>query len=200
MSNTNGAREDRSSRAGDTLIIHRFEPVSVANGPGRRAVLWVQGCGLGCPGCFNPETHAFDAGERWTSAEAVERVLAVKGIEGLTISGGEPAYQHRALATMLEELRAKRSLSVLVFSGLTWEELQRVPGIDRFLGLIDVLIAGRYDQTKRIAGGLIGSANKTVHYLTDRYTPEDLARVPQAEVIVDTNGEIRLSGIDPLEW
>jgi anaerobic ribonucleoside-triphosphate reductase activating protein len=89
---------------------------------------------------------------------------------------------------------------VLVFSGLTWEELQRVPGIEHFLGLIDVLIAGRYDQTRRIAGGLIGSNNKTVHYLTDRYTTEDLAHVPQAEVIVDTNGEIRLSGIDPLEW
>lgn len=199
MSENNRARAENSARA-SYLQIHRFEPVSVANGPGRRAVLWVQGCGLGCPGCFNPETHAFDAGERWTPTEAVERVLAVKGIEGLTISGGEPAYQHRALAAMLEELRVKSSLSVLVFSGLTWEELQRVPGIEHFLGLIDVLIAGRYDETQRIAGGLIGSANKTVHYLTDRYTPENLARVPQAEVIVDTNGEIRLSGIDPLEW
>ena len=114
--------------------------------------------------------------------------------------GGEPAYQHRALAAMLEELRAKSGLSVLVFSGLTWEELERVPAIKRFLSMIDVLIAGRYDENQRIAGGLIGSANKTVHYLSDRYTPEDLARVPQAEVIVDTNGEIRLSGIDPLEW
>ena len=199
MSDINNARADRSARA-NGLQIHRFEPVSVANGPGRRAVLWVQGCGLGCPGCFNPETHSFDAGERWTPSEAVERVLAVKDIEGLTISGGEPAYQHRALAAMLEELRAKSGLSVLVFSGLTWEELQRVPGIEPFLSLVDVLIAGRYDHAQRIAGGLIGSANKTVHYLSDRYTPEDLARVPQAEVIVDTNGEIRLSGIDPLEW
>ena len=75
-----------------------------------------------------------------------------------------------------------------------------MPGIERFLGLIDLLIAGRYVQSQRIAGGLIGSANKTVHYLTERYTSEDLAHVPQAEVIVDTNGEIRLSGIDPLEW
>ena len=199
MSDNNPARSDRPDRA-SILQIHRFEPVSVANGPGRRAVLWVQGCGLGCPGCFNPETHAFDAGERWAPSEAVERVLAVNGIEGLTISGGEPAYQHRALATMLEEMRSKSSLSVLVFSGLTWEELQRVPGIERFLSQIDVLIDGRYDQTRRIAGGLIGSSNKTVHYLTDRYTPEDLARVPQAEVILGPDGEIRLSGIDPLEW
>ena len=42
------------------LRLHHFLPVSQVNGPGRRAVVWVQGCTLGCPGCFNPETH--DAG------------------------------------------------------------------------------------------------------------------------------------------
>ncbi len=26
---------------------------SRANGPGVRAVIWVQGCTIGCPGCYN---------------------------------------------------------------------------------------------------------------------------------------------------
>ncbi|NJO00209.1 MAG: 4Fe-4S cluster-binding domain-containing protein, partial [Anaerolineales bacterium] len=38
------------------LRLHQFLPQSRVNGPGLRAVLWVQGCSLGCPGCFNPQT------------------------------------------------------------------------------------------------------------------------------------------------
>ena len=30
---------------------------SRANGPGVRAVIWVQGCTIGCPGCYNNFTH-----------------------------------------------------------------------------------------------------------------------------------------------
>ena len=39
------------------IRLHAFEPASRANGPGPRAAVWFQGCTLGCPGCFNPDTH-----------------------------------------------------------------------------------------------------------------------------------------------
>jgi anaerobic ribonucleoside-triphosphate reductase activating protein len=65
---------------------------------------------------------------------------------------------------------------------------------------VDVLLAGRYDASQRVADGLIGSANKTVHFLTGRYNMADLESVPQAEVILNADGEIILSGIDPLNW
>ena len=42
--------------------IHAIEPRSRANGPGVRFVVWLQGCTLGCPGCFNPSTHAAAGG------------------------------------------------------------------------------------------------------------------------------------------
>ena len=63
-----------------------------------------------------------------------------------------------------------------------------------------MLIAGRYDRTRRRARGLVGSANKTVHLLTPRYTLDDLDSVPGAEVWLDEGGEVVLSGIDPLRW
>jgi anaerobic ribonucleoside-triphosphate reductase activating protein len=185
----------------NSLRLHRYEPASRANGPGLRAVVWVQGCALGCPGCFNPQSHAFDAGERWPVERLAEQILAGKDrLEGLTISGGEPAHQHRALARLLGLVRPASDLSVVVFSGYSLEELHRLPGSQAFLDGIDVLIAGRYEAARRVASGLIGSANKTVHLLTGRYTRADLARVPQAEVILSPEGEIILSGIDPLRW
>lgn len=183
------------------LRIHRFEPASRSNGPGKRAVLWVQGCALGCPGCFNPETHGFDGGQVQPVETVLEMILAVQdGLEGLTLSGGEPLHQHRALARLLKEVKAQTNLSVLVFTGYSWEEIQKLPRVEEFLAQVDVLIAGRYQADQRVAQGLIGSANKVVHCLTNRYTPEDLEQIPQAEVIITPDGEILLSGIDPLDW
>ena len=44
------------------IRLHAFESASRANGPGLRAVVWFQGCTLGCPGCFNPGTHNASGG------------------------------------------------------------------------------------------------------------------------------------------
>jgi anaerobic ribonucleoside-triphosphate reductase activating protein len=186
---------------GDTIRLHRFEPSSRVNGPGTRAVIWVQGCALGCPGCFNPETHDFQRGETWTVESLAREVIALQGkIEGLTISGGEPAHQHRPLARLLAQVREQNRLSVVVFSGYQMNELERIPRMGEFLAGVDVLIAGRYVESERVANGLIGSANKTIHFLTRRYSAKDLAEVPQAEVLLSPGGEIILSGIDPLRW
>ena len=187
------------------LNVHHFVPASRANGPGLRAVLWVQGCGLACPGCFNPETHSFQAGQRWTIKTAVERIVQANHLErgqleGLTLSGGEPLLQHRALAQVLKEVRAQSGLSVVVFSGYTRAEIEKMPGIAAFLQSVDVLIAGRYEAARRAAHGLVGSTNKEVVFLSERYQPADLTNVPEAEVIVSPDGEIILSGIDPLQW
>ena len=184
-----------------TIRMHRFEHASRANGPGERAVIWVQGCAFACPGCFNPETHAMRGGQLVPVDELVERILALGDrIEGITISGGEPLYQHRALARLVEGLRARSALSVLVFTGYDWDELQQLKGIQRFLSGVDVLIAGRYVADQRLASGLIGSRNKTLHFLSNRYTSRDLEQIPPAEVIISPDGEIRFSGIDPLQW
>ncbi len=185
----------------DVLRLHHFLPLSGVNGPGRRAVLWVQGCTLGCPGCFNPKTHAGERGETVTVDALLERIRGLEGqIEGITISGGEPLQQRRGLEKLLRRVRDESSLSVVVFSGYTWEEIQAMPRADELLGLIDVLLAGRYDQRQRVADGLLGSANKTIHLLSPRYSLADLDAIPQAEVIVGADGELFISGIDPLQW
>lgn len=184
-----------------TLRIHHIEPASRVNGPGQRAVIWLQGCAFACPGCFNPETHDMHGGELWAVEKLADHILEMQsGIEGITISGGEPLYQHRALARMLARVRAASSLSVVVFTGYTWIALNRLKGIAGVLNHVDVLLAGRYNASQRVAHGLLGSSNKTIHFLSGRYGPKDLEKVPEAEIILSPDGEIFLSGIDPLKW
>lgn len=181
------------------LAVHAFVPVSRANGPGRRAVVWVQGCTLGCPGCFNPETHPF-TGDRTPVDALVARISAAAvahHLDGLTVSGGEPFQQRRALAALLEHVRAETDLSVLVFTGYTTAELASLPGAADVLRHTDVLITGRYDARQRLATGLRGSSNKTVVCLTDRYTEADVDAVPEAEVVIDAHGDVVVSGIQP---
>jgi anaerobic ribonucleoside-triphosphate reductase activating protein len=181
------------------LRLHQFLPFSRANGPGARAVIWVQGCSLGCPGCFNPDTHSFANGELVPVDDLFQKIADLKdSIEGITISGGEPLQQCEPLALLLERIRGETSLSVLIFTGYTWEELLKRPGAERILSCTDVLIAGRYVQEQRIARGMRGSNNKTIHLLTNRYTMADLEAVPTTEIIITEKGDVILSGINPV--
>lgn len=191
----------------EVLRINCFLPLSHANGPGARAVIWVQGCTLGCAGCFNPQTHPPDGGELVAVGDLFERIAALgKAIEGISVSGGEPMQQPLPLLTLLRRVRQETSLSVLVFTGYTWEEIQRRPAAMALLACVDVLVAGRYDDSQGLAPEnvnerfLRSSANQTVHLLTDRYRMDDLRSVPTAEVIITVEGEVVVSGVDPIYW
>ena len=193
--------------SGELLRVHRFLPHSYANGPGARAVIWVQGCTLGCPGCFNPATHPHAGGELLPVATLFRRIIAASAkattkatIEGVTISGGEPLQQPAPLSTLLTRLRNETALSILLFTGYTWAEIQRMPAAAQILACVDVLITGRYDATQHVAHGLLGSSNQRIHLLSARYSAADLRAAPPAEVIVTAEGEVVLSGIDPLQW
>lgn len=184
----------------DRMRIHALLEHSRANGPGVRAVVWTQGCTLGCPGCFNPETHP-KAGGEWASAvELSERIRAIPCIEGVTISGGEPLQQLAPLTQLLRRLRQSTSLSSVVFTGFEPDEIYRLPGHEALLAQIDVLIAGRYRQEQRFAAGLRGSANKQLLFFSNRYSPQDFEQLPEAEIIIDTDGQVTLSGINPLNY
>jgi anaerobic ribonucleoside-triphosphate reductase activating protein len=184
----------------DLLRLHQFLPHSRANGPGLRSVIWVQGCSLGCPGCFNPETHTFEGGEVANVDDLFERIRArEEKIEGVTVSGGEPLQQMPALTNLLRRIRRETRLSLLVFTGYTWQEIERMPDSNALLECVDVLIAGRYEASERLARGLRGSANKTVHLLTDRYRLEEMESVPRTEAVITRDGQLVLSGINPIK-
>src|SRR5450631_731853 len=86
------------------MRLHALMECSLVNGPGRRAVIWLQGCSLHCPSCWNIATHSRDSGTRTISAELVSRVLEARsryGIDGITLSGGEPVHQIDSVIKLL---------------------------------------------------------------------------------------------------
>lgn len=181
------------------LRIHHFEPLSYSNGPGRRAVLWLQGCTLNCTACFNPSTHSISGGKPVLISELLKQLFRIRHtIEGLTISGGEPLQQLKPLLSFLAMIRKETDLSIILFSGFTFEAIRAMPQSKRLMHLVDVLIAGRYDNTVPSSNSWVGSGNKTIHFFSSRYSIDDLQRVPTAEVIIQPNGEIISSGIHPL--
>jgi len=165
---------------------------SRVNGPGVRSVVWVQGCTIGCPGCFNPHTHPHE-GRRLIDPKRLGWKLAEEpDIDGVTISGGEPFEQSVACSILAAAVR-KRGLSIMVFSGYSLAQLQQSSdlAVSQFLAEIDVLVAGPYIRSKSLIGhSWRASANQTVHRLTDRIrtavnTPSD----SQPVVEVTTNGK-----------
>jgi anaerobic ribonucleoside-triphosphate reductase activating protein len=172
-----------------------------------RFVIWLQGCSLGCAGCFNPLTHAAVGGGT-PVAELAAQLAAAKGkgsghgpdrsLEGLSLSGGEPMQQPAAALALVRAARGL-GLSTLMFSGYTLDEIREIPdGVD-VLANLDVLIDGRYVSTERHATGLRGSANQRIHLLTDRYTLADVEATPVTEIRISPTGELSLTGVDPLK-
>ena len=177
------------------LRLHAFEPASRANGPGLRAVLWLQGCTLNCPGCFNPATHDPEGGYETTVEETVREILSrKKQIEGVSFSGGEPFQQPEALLSLVTRIHAA-ALTIVIFTGYTLEEVNRMPLDPAILSHTDMLIAGRYEHAHHMDNNLLASENQKLHFLTSSYAPRDLHLLPATEVIVHKDGSITVTGL-----
>lgn len=176
------------------LRLHATLAVSEANGPGRRTVVWTQGCTLACPGCSNPATHAA-SGAGWDEPpEAVAAWVLDQPTQGLTISGGEPMQQPEAVLELARTVRAA-GRSVVLLTGYRPTELDRRWDRATLAAAFDVIVAGRYLAARRTAQALAGSANKVTLLLSDTYRASDLADLPDIEVVLSPDGALTITGI-----
>jgi anaerobic ribonucleoside-triphosphate reductase activating protein len=160
----------------------------------------MQGCTLGCPGCFNPTTHDALGGREVSVDELAAEMARARnaGSEGLSLSGGEPLQQAPAAVALLDAARSL-GMSTLAFSGYTLEEIRELPQGPDVLARLDVLIDGRYVSTERLASGLRGSQNQRIQLLTARYALSDIEATPVAEIRISATGEAILTGVNPLK-
>ena len=195
-----------TERSGVELRWSRFLPATTAEGPGRRAALWVQGCSVRCPGCFNPQLWAETGGRLENTADlAASWVTDARGAgaEGITLLGGEPFDQAAGLATIAEAFRAA-GLSVMTFSGYTLERLTEWStaraDIARLLAATDLLIDGPYLRDRPDAlRPWLGSTNQGIRALTPVYAAE-VARIERdggldrLEIRIRPDGRVDVNG------
>lgn len=149
------------------LNIMGYVDESEVNGPGCRAVVWVQGCLRECPGCFNPASWDFEINQLMSVDMLAQKILDNPQNQGVTFSGGEPFWQAPALAELARQVKAA-GLNVMSFTGFTLEQLQSPygpAGAQDLLDQLDLLIDGPYVQLLAINSpdSLVSSSNQRVH-------------------------------------
>lgn len=178
-------------------IGHTATAVTDTLGPGRRTVVWVQGCHIHCPGCIVPESWNERTGRLVDPA-----VLAAELLDSdpgdLTVSGGEPTEQAAAVAVLLLAAR-ERGRTTWVYSGRTLDDLVAEGDDDvlAMLALTDVLVDGAYDATEAGGVGYRGSRNQRILRLSEAVDAEAAgAGAPgKVEIRLDADGGLVLIGV-----
>ncbi|MCO6456401.1 MAG: radical SAM protein [Pirellulaceae bacterium] len=173
-----------------------FLPRSLVNGPGVRSVLWVQGCPLRCPGCFNPEFLEFSGGRPAPVEEVVGWILAERQTEGVTFSGGEP-FAHAAVLARVAEAVRQAGKSVVVFTGFPRDLLfaRNDDATRRLLDSADLLIAGPYQRERPAAHPWLSSTNQQLVFLTYRYSDSvPAATRKRVEYHIQASGTVAVTG------
>lgn len=144
--------------------IHKM---NISDGPGIGVSLYVQGCALHCPGCFNEGTWDFDGGKEYTNdtMDTILDLLKPEWMTRLSILGGEPLcpanYKELIKLTYLahEENKDKPDFKVWMWTGRTYENLmaeinsesdrKHQHPLELVLKGVDYLVDGPFIQDKK---------------------------------------------------
>ncbi len=138
--------------------------MDISNGPGVRVSIFMQGCTFKCKNCFNPETHDFNGGKKFTS-DTINKVLELCDkdyIEGLSILGGEALHPKNIENTtkLAKAFKEKfKDKTLWVWTGFLFEQKND----EEVFKYIDVLVDGQYvDDLHDFTLKWRGSSNQRV--------------------------------------
>ena len=165
---------------------------SEVNGPGCRAVVWVQGCWRECPDCFNPASWSLAVNQLVSVKELAERILSEPANQGVTFSGGEPFLQAPALAALAKQIKTA-GLNVMSFTGYTLSELRspNAPkGAEDLLDQLDILIDGPYVSALAIhaPNSPVSSRNQRLHVFNPAFADKIDWASDQTEIHILKDG------------
>jgi anaerobic ribonucleoside-triphosphate reductase activating protein len=171
---------------------------SEVNGPGCRAVVWVQGCWRECPDCFNPSSWSLAVNQLVSVEELAERILSEPANQGVTFSGGEPFLQATALADLAKQVKAA-GLNVLSFTGYTLSELRSPSapeGAVDLLNQLDILIDGPYVSALAIhkPDSPVSSRNQRLHIFNPAFADKIDWASDQTEIHILKDGTYVFTG------
>lgn len=140
----------------------------VANGEGIRTTIFCTGCEHYCKGCFNEDLWSFSSGKLFTldTMNILMDYLSDENVIGMNILGGEPMHPKNIDIITGIVKGAKRMYpdkSIWIWSGYRLEELAERKDTKDILGLIDVLVDGKFElENRNINLKYRGSSNQRV--------------------------------------
>lgn len=182
------------------MNIAHIHPSSEIYGPGRRFVIWTQGCSIHCPGCWNTALWDFRPRQEITPAVLVKMALSEPSQpRGVTILGGEPFDQYADLLD-LARLLQETHLSLMLYSGYRWAQLEAA-GKTEVLNFTDIFVEGPYLHAQRdMHLRWRGSSNQVVHFLSDRYRDHLKEEAREIELLFHPDGSITTYGYPDPEF
>ncbi|MEE3716130.1 4Fe-4S single cluster domain-containing protein [Tumidithrix elongata RA019] len=182
----------------DRVNLMGYVDESEVNGPGSRAVVWVQGCSRHCRSCFNPASWAFEVNQLMPIEALVNKILSNPHNTGVTFSGGEPFWQAHTLAKVARKVKAA-GLNVMAFTGFTLEELRGTNspmGAEELLAELDLLIDGPYVESLavNIPSSPVSSSNQRLHIFNPQMQDQITWASDQIEIHILKNGDRLFTG------
>ena len=165
--------------------ISSFQSLGTVDGPGVRAVVFMQGCPLRCNCCHNPETWDFNGGQEITAQELFDKIIRCKSYfgknGGVTFSGGEPLMQSDFLLKFIPLLKNEGIHIAIDTSGCVFNET-----VKKVLDLCDlVLLDYKYTNETdylKYTGMDIGKADSFLNYLNSINKPVWIRQVLIPEI------------------
>ncbi len=153
--------------------------LDIANGPGCRVSIFVQGCTFNCPGCFNTVARDFEGGKEFTedTMQLLLELAEPSHVSGLSILGGEPLNpRNRAdvlkLARRFKEVYPEKT--IWLWTGYSIEEVFE----DLIDSKIDVIVDGRFvEELKDLRLKYRGSSNQRIINLVETIKTGDLTLI-----------------------
>ena len=167
-------------------------------GPGDRFVIWVQGCTLGCKGCWNTQMWNHGIGQKLSIDRILKMIQSYSQLEGITILGGEPFEQIEGVYDLITKVK-ETDLTVMLYTGFELNEFTEK--MAECYEKSDIVIAGRYRHELRDAGLLWrGSTNQIIESPTRRYNVDEFEEAQEVEIQVNHDtGEIIVTGYPDME-
>ncbi len=129
-----------------TLRVAGIVDGTAVDGPGLRTSIYFAGCDHRCPGCHNPHTWPFDAGEDIASDELLRRIA--DNDFDVTFSGGDPMYQAERLVPLARAIKAMGT-NIWCYTGFVYDDIRDLAPYSQLLKYIDVLVDGPYIEALR---------------------------------------------------
>lgn len=147
---------------------HNITTDDMLNGDGLRVVLWISGCELNCFNCQNPQTHNPNSGIVFDKKAEDElfKELDKEYISGITFSGGHPLLEENLseIERLIDKVKTEYpNKSIWLYTGYTYEEIQKHAIRKRIVDKVDVLCDGRFMELLKDNNlHWVGSSNQRV--------------------------------------